>query len=134
MTRRRPTEMFRALTRRQAILAATVVLLAAVSAVGAPVPPPRPPRPTALAGAWDVKWANMDVRLELRADGSARFAYVTAGGAWDGSWKHDQKARELALTLLVDGQPRLYVLNFDRTESDLAEGRVRQGRSFDQPV
>src|SRR5262245_54846489 len=72
----------------------------------APVPFPKPPRALAMAGTWDVKWGSMDVRLELRPDRSARFTYVNAGGTWDGSWMHDPKAKQLGVTLMIDGLPR----------------------------
>lgn len=116
------------------MVAAFVAITITTWASAAPVPFPKPQRPAVMAGAWDVRWSSMDARIDLRPDGSARFAYVKAGGAWDGSWKHEPKEGRLELSLMIDGTPRLYVLTFDRAAANEAEGRVRQGPSFDQPV
>jgi len=100
----------------------------------APAPFPRRVREAApaMAGAWDVNWGGSRVRLDLRPDGSARFAYVSGGGAWDGSWKYDG-ARRLTLTLVL-AQPTDYHLTFDSVAANAAGGRVRQGPSWNQPV
>ncbi len=80
-----------------------------------------------MAGAWDVKWVDLNVRLDLRPNGDARFAYTPAGGAWDGSWKYDPKIRKLTLTLLINAQPHPYILTFNKMEGDLIEGTVQRG-------
>lgn len=114
---------------------ASVLLLAlAVLAAGwAPAPFPKPPRhsppPLQMAGAWDVKWDESAVRLDLRADGSARFAYTSGGGTYQGTWKYHGAKRQVALTLQVGGQPRLYEMDFDEVSATAAKGKVKQGPS-----
>ncbi len=111
-------------------------LLMVTLAVGwAPAPLPRPPRVPPMAGSWDVKWVDLDARLELRPDGSARFTYTKAAGQWDGSWQYDQKARRLTLTLLIaENNPHTYILTFKRIEADLAEGTLQRGNPLLESV
>src|SRR3954447_6204410 len=108
--------------------------LVLLSLAFAPAPFPkaeRRPAPRTMAGAGDVKWGGSSVRLDLRSDGSARFAYVP-GEAWEGSWRQDG-ARRLTLTLLLDPPPDYHV-TFDAVDPDAAGGKVRQGASWQQPV
>src|SRR4051812_35773417 len=96
-------------------------LFVVLSFAFAPAPFPkheRRPRPVVMAGAWDVDWSGSRVRLDLRPDGTARFAYAHDGAVYDGSWKCGKAAHTLTLTLLTDRRPSDYELTFDRVESD----------------
>jgi hypothetical protein len=77
-----------------------------------------------MAGVWDVEWGGMPVRLDLLPNGSARFQYTKTTGAWDGSWRFDESARRVTLTLQISGRPSDYVLAFSVIGPDMAEGRI----------
>jgi hypothetical protein len=117
-------------------LALLALLLASSSVVAAPAPVPkleRRPVPQTMAGAWDVDWGGTGARLELRPDGSARFAYTHNASAWDGSWRSDGPSR-LRLTLLLDEAPADFRLAFDAVGADEAGGKVRHGPSWERAV
>src|SRR3954447_22373817 len=89
--------------------------LAVLSLGFAPAPFPKTDRhaaPVSMAGVWEGDWAGMPVRLDFRANGSARFEYTRMQGGWDGSWKYDG-ARKVTLTLLFGATSHDYVLAFN---------------------
>ena len=112
-----------------------LLLVAVLSLAFAPAPFPRPARrgPATMAGAWDVEWGFYNVLLDLRPDGSARFKYVSVEGSWDGPWRHDGGER-LTLTLLIHQRPTDYEMTFETSGRDAAEGKVRQGPSWELPM
>jgi hypothetical protein len=113
-------------------LSCVALLVLAVTAAGwTPAPFPRPERRTprqTMAGTWDVLWNSSGVRLDLHPDGSARFAYSSGGGTYEGSWRYEAGERRVILTLLLPN-PTDYVMTFEKIERDAAEGKVRQGSS-----
>jgi hypothetical protein len=80
--------------------------------------------PPGMAGTWDVEWGGMPVRLDLRPDSSARFAYTKINGTWDGSWRYDPGLRRVTLTLIIGGTGHDYLLAFDVVGRDAAEGKI----------
>jgi hypothetical protein len=74
-----------------------------------------------MVGVWDVKWDHWDVRLDLHPDGAAHFAYITAGGAYDGTWQYDEKRK--MLTLKLNSSEKATVVIFDKVDFNKAEGR-----------
>jgi hypothetical protein len=115
-----------------------VTLAFALLSLGfAPAPFPKAERRAAaqtMAGAWDVKWGGMDVRLDLRPDGSARFEYANNGGTWDGRWRFDKGIRRVTLTLFIGGNPSDYVLAFSAVGRDAAEGVIQDSPTSSRPL
>ena len=110
-------------------------LLAVACLAFAPAPFPRVDRrpPPGMAGTWDVDWGGMPVRLDLRPDGSARFAYTKITGTWDGSWRYDPGLRRVTLTLMI-GSPHNYLLAFSVVTRDAAEGKILDSPTSTRPL
>jgi hypothetical protein len=81
-----------------------------------------------MAGTWDVMWGGMPVALALRADNTATFQYKGQGGVgtWQGTWKYDDRARILYLTLDLRPEHRTYVLTFRTLQRDAGAARATQ--------
>jgi hypothetical protein len=114
-----------------------VPLALALLAVGfAPAPFPKPDRravPLTMAGVWEGDWAGMPVRLTFRPGGSARFEYTKSSGTWDGTWRFDEQARRVTLTLMI-GRGQVYVLAFSVLRRDVAEGKIMDTPTSTRPL
>jgi hypothetical protein len=114
-----------------------VLTLTLLSLAFAPAPFAKPERrvaPLKMAGVWEGDWANLRVRLTFRPDGSARFAYANNGGTWDGSWRYNQAAKRVTLTLMIGGRPQDYLLAFDTVGRDVAEGKILDTPTSSRPL
>jgi hypothetical protein len=114
-----------------------VPLAFALLSVGfAPAPFPKPERravPLSMAGVWEGEWAGSPVRLTFRPDGSARFEYTKMQGTWDGTWRFDEQARRVTLTLMIGG-PQPYVLAFSVLTRNVAEGKILDTPTSTRPL
>jgi hypothetical protein len=110
--------------------------LALLSLGFAPAPFPKADRraaPLSMAGVWEGDWSGSPVRLTFRPGGSARFEYTGTPSAWDGSWRFDEQARRVTLTLLIGGTTD-YVLAFSVLTRDAAEGKILYTPTCSRPL
>jgi hypothetical protein len=114
----------------------TLKCLLVLLLVLAPAPFPRAKRvPTLnMSGSWRVKWGGSDVELDLRPNKTGQFRYARGGGTYDGTWRYDDGARTLYLTLDVFKQMRVYIMTFKEVSATAAAGRVKEGLNWNAEV
>jgi hypothetical protein len=110
------------------------LLLLVLVLAPAPFPSTRRQPPLNLAGTWQVKWGASKVELELRPDSSGQFRYANGGGTYNGTWRYDDPARTLYLTLDVFNEKRTYIMTFKTVNAGAAAGRVKQGPTWSADV